>query len=92
MYGKDILQKISSLPINEWNLKAQSDNIRHIGPTSQDFHNTFGLGENENTISTVDADGVALAGIKELIQENQELRQAIANLTSEIEALKDRIE
>lgn len=88
--GKEILQKISSLPISEWNLKAQNDNIRHIGPTAQDFHNTFGLGESENTISTVDADGVALAGIKELIQENRELRDLISQLERRITELENR--
>ena len=77
---KDILQKISSLPISEWNLKAQSDNIRHIGPTAQDFYDTFGLGESEKTISTVDADGVALAGVQALLERIEELEKEVAEL------------
>jgi hypothetical protein len=81
--GEDILRKISSLPINDWNLKAQSDDIRHIGPTAQDFYDTFGLGESEKTISTVDADGVALAAIQGLLNKIEQLEKRIAKLEDE---------
>jgi hypothetical protein len=33
---------------------------------AQDFHAAFGLGESDRTITTVDADGVALAAIQGL--------------------------
>ncbi len=35
---------------------------------AQDFHAAFGVGEDERHISTVDADGVALAAIQGLYQ------------------------
>ena len=37
-----------------------------MGPTAQDFHGAFGLGEDPLRISTIDADGVALAGVRAL--------------------------
>ncbi|UCE66260.1 MAG: hypothetical protein JSU85_15680 [Candidatus Zixiibacteriota bacterium] len=89
--SRDILQKISSLPLHEWNFKAQADGIKHIGPTSQDFYNTFSLGESEKTISTVDAGGVALAGIQELIKAVNELKEENVKLKTEINELKQLI-
>ena len=50
------------MSIREWNYKAQHATIRHVGPTAQDFHAAFGLGEDPLRISTIDADGIALAG------------------------------
>jgi hypothetical protein len=81
--GNDILQKISSLNINEWNFKAQSDNVTHIGPSSQDFYNAFGLGESDKTISTIDADGVALAGIQALLEKIEKLEARVAELEAD---------
>ena len=37
-----------------------------MGPTAQDFRAAFGLGDFPLRINTVDADGVALAGVKAL--------------------------
>ncbi|HEY0548440.1 MAG TPA: hypothetical protein VGF13_02495 [Verrucomicrobiae bacterium] len=55
--------------------------VRHIGPMAQDFRSAFAVGENDRTITTVDADGVALAAIQGLNQkveeENGALRAAL---------------
>ena len=56
----------------QWNDKSQDESVRHIGPTARDFAAALGVGENDTTISTVDADGVALAAIQGLDQENQQ--------------------
>jgi hypothetical protein len=39
-----------------------------MGPVAQDFRAAFGLGDSDKTITTVDADGVALAAIQGLNQ------------------------
>jgi Chaperone of endosialidase len=78
--GQDVLAKIASMPIREWNYKAQDAAVRHVGPTAQDFHAAFGLGEDPLRISTIDADGIALAAIQALARENLELRQRIEAL------------
>ena len=66
MNGADVLAKIAGMPIREWNYKAQDAAVRHVGPTAQDFHAAFGLGEDPLRISTIDADGIALAAVKAL--------------------------
>ena len=57
---------MAAMSVREWSYKAQDASIRHMGPTAQDFHAAFGLGEDPLRIGTMDADGVALAGVKAL--------------------------
>jgi trimeric autotransporter adhesin len=64
--GRQVLQAVASLPISTWSYRAQDPSIRHIGPTAQDFHAAFQVGEDDGYISTVDEGGVALAAIQEL--------------------------
>ncbi len=64
--GEAVLTKITAMPVTEWSYTAQDEAIRHIGPTAQDFHAAFGLGEDPLRIGTLDADGVALAAVKAL--------------------------
>jgi hypothetical protein len=47
----------------------------------RDFAAAFGVGENDTTISTVDADGVALAAVQGLYQEDQQLKRDLAPST-----------
>ena len=61
---------------------------RHRGPTAQDFRAAFGLGEDDTTISTVDAQGVALAAVQGLFAVVQEKDGRIAVLESDVAALK----
>lgn len=79
----DILEKVARLPISRWSYETQSPDIEHIGPMSQDFYAAFGLGENEKGISTLDPDGVALAAIKALYNENKELKKQIQSVQAE---------
>jgi len=85
-----ILERVASMPIQRWNYKSQDDSIKHIGPTAQDFAAAFGVGENDTTISTVDADGVALAAIQGLYQENQQLKRDLAALKTQVNAMQSR--
>ena len=76
----EVLQKLAGIPIQTWSYMSQDSSIRHLGPMAQDFHAAFGLGEDERHISTVDADGVALAavqGLYGLLQEQEEQLQEI---------------
>ncbi len=79
-----ILQKVSTLPIQTWNYKTQSPEIRHIGPMAQDFYALFGLGEDQLHISTIDADGVAFAAIQGLYQLLQEKDAQITALQEQL--------
>jgi hypothetical protein len=84
-----VLEKIAAMPISTWNYKTQDDSIRHLGSTAQDFHEAFRLGEDDKHIYTVDAQGVALAGVQALYAE---FKRTLAEKDREIEALRARVE
>ncbi len=86
--GRDILERLASIPVETWNLKSQEPSIRHIGPMAQDFQAAFGVGEDETRISTTDADGVALAAIQGLYQIAQDKDEQIAELRGRLAALE----
>lgn len=82
--SREVLDKVAALPIQTWRYKGQDEAVRHIGPTAQDFRAAFGVGDSETGISTVDADGVALAAI-------QALHQALKAKDAEIDKLSKRL-
>ncbi len=63
--AEEVLQKVITLPISQWNYKADRS-TPHIGPMAQDFYAAFNVGPDDKHIATVDADGVALAAIQGL--------------------------
>jgi trimeric autotransporter adhesin len=88
-----VLAKVAALPITQWKYKVEHNGIKHLGPVAQDFYSSFGLGDNDKAIGTVDESGVALAAIQGLNQkleeENAELRQqndSLARRLNEVEA------
>jgi trimeric autotransporter adhesin len=93
-----LLETLAQVEITTWNYISQEDSIRHIGPMAQDFYAAFGVGEDQTHITTIDADGVALAAIQglyaenqELYAENQELRAQVNDLESRLTALEGAI-
>ena len=84
----EVLAKVAALPISTWNFKETQDH-RHLGPMAQDFFAAFGLGQGETTISSVDANGVALAAIQGL---NEKLEEALKRQGAENAALRARLE
>ena len=97
--GAEVLEKLNAMPVETWNYKGGA--IRHMGPMAQDFYAAFGLGPDDKHISTVDADGVALAGVQALyrmvgriVQEKdtqiQELTEQVRQLQESVQALQDR--
>lgn len=84
-----ILDKVASLNISEWNFKEHPGH-RHIGAMAQDFHRAFGLGADEKHISTIDADGIALAAIQALKQENDALKMIINDLLDRVETIESK--
>ena len=90
--GREILDRLATMPMASWNYKAQDSAIRHIGPVAQDFHEAFGVGEDEKRISSVDADGVALAAIQGLHAIVKEKELDIQNLKTQLSELKKMVE
>jgi hypothetical protein len=96
--GSTILAQLANLSIQSWNYRAQGAAIRHLGPTAQDFYAAFGIGEDERHISTVDADGVALAAIQELYRINlsqsqqiEQLKRRLNEKAQDTEQLRERL-
>ena len=89
--GQAVLSRLAALPIATWNYKAQPDSVRHMGPTAQDFREAFGLGEDEKHISTVDAQGVALAAIQALYETVTELKSEVADKDQQIVEMRARL-
>jgi len=58
--------------VREWRYTNESAGVRHLGPVAQDFQAAFGLGTDDKSIGTVDADGVALAAIQALNRKLEE--------------------
>ncbi len=85
--GFQILEGVASLPISTWRYHWEDPQVRHLGPMAQDWAATFGLGVNDTTIATVDASGVALVSIQALYQLIGELRQEVAVLHRQVNAL-----
>ena len=86
--ARAVLDKVTALSIATWNYKTQDPSIRHIGPMAQDFYAAFGVGDSDKTITTVDADGVALAAIQGL---NQKLTDELQRRDVENAKLKERL-
>ena len=88
--ARAVLAKVARLPISEWQYKTQAG-ARHIGPMAQDFHAAFAVGLDEKHITTVDADGVALAAIQGLNEKLDEKDAELSRLKSENETLAARL-
>ena len=107
--SQDVLRKLADMPISTWDYRAKEADpakakelgldsnwaeVRHMGPTSQDFYAAFGLGDDDRHISTLDADGVALAaiqGLYHLVQELQAENAALREEVSQLRALEARL-
>ena len=79
-----LLEKVAALSVRNYKMKDQDDGTRHIGPVAQDFHAAFGVGESDKGINTADADGVALAAIQALYEQNQALSRRVAELEAKL--------
>ncbi len=83
-----VLASITRMPIRSWSYRAEGAAIRHIGPTAQDFHAAFGLGNSDKAIGSVDADGIALLGIQALEKRTRLLEKENSVLRARLERLE----
>ena len=81
-----ILSKLSDLDIQQWTYKARPDE-KHVGPVAEDFYEAFGLGQGDENISTIDADGIMMLAIQEL---NRELKKQNEELRKENERISEQ--
>lgn len=91
--SKDVLAKVISMPVTEWNYKDDAADKRHIGPVAQDFHAAFDLnGADDKHISVVDEGGVALSAIQGLNQKLEEMKIELSRKDEVNAKLEQRLE
>jgi hypothetical protein len=86
--AEEILKKISQLEVTRWNYKTEGSAVTHIGPVAEDFWQLFKTGDSDKSIALIDETGVALAGVKALLEKVKTQEQQIVKLQQEIEKLK----
>ena len=98
---QEILMRLNELNITSWNYISDPDST-HIGPTAQDFYAAFGVGVDNQHISSIDTGGVALvaiqalnqqllaqnATIEQLTEQNERLQQQNADIMARLDALE----
>ena len=87
---EEILDRLANLPIQKWNYRNEGTEVTHIGATAQDFMAAFGLGDDDKSIGTLDADGVAMVAIQALndkVKEIDELKSELADLQRQVREL-----
>jgi hypothetical protein len=89
--GRAVLAKLASMPVYQWQPKGRNAHVRHYGPMAQDFHEAFGLGDDDRMIGMQDADGVALAAIQGLYAELLSREAALAAQGARIRDLEVRV-
>ena len=81
----EVLEKLALLPVTKWHYR-NDDKTWYMGPMAQDFMSTFGLGDKDTVIHSVNADGVALAAIKGLNTKVEDKSKALEARLSELES------
>jgi hypothetical protein len=85
---EEILRGIVSIPLNRWTLIHDPTRAPHLGPFSEDFYDTFNLGNDRLAIGQQDIDGVNFAGIQALEARTTRLRLENEALRRELEATR----
>jgi hypothetical protein len=87
--SRAVLEKLAALPITQWHYRWEEEGATpHIGPMAQDFKAAFYPGRDDKSITTQEADGVALAAIQGL---NQKLTEELKRRDAENTELKERL-
>ena len=86
---QELLERVARLPVTRWQYKGEPDDVHHIGPVAQDFRSAFDVGHDERYITTIDADGVALAAIQGLHELVLEKECRITELESRLESVTE---
>ena len=83
-----VLDRLAALPIREWSYKTDDPSVRHVGPMAQDFRAAFGLGTGDKHIDLIDAQGVTMAAVQALYQQNQELARKVERLQAQLNQVR----
>lgn len=84
----ELLEKLVALPVTQWNYKVDGDAVKHVGPVAEGFYAAFRVGDDDVTISALDAAGVSLAAIQELARRNKDQKKEIETLKAQVSELQ----
>ncbi len=82
--AEQIFNRLMELPVSQWTYDYEPG-IRHLGPMSQDFAASFGLGRTNRMIEMVDANGVNVVAIKALARRVVRLEAEVARLRTALD-------
>jgi hypothetical protein len=88
--GENVLAQLRGLPITTWTYKNDESGATHLGPMAQDFHQAFGLGEDNRHVAPLDVAGVALAAVKALEAKVRAKDAQLADRDAQIADLEKR--
>lgn len=74
---------VHKVPISTWSYEGD-ESVRHMGPMAQDFFDAFRLGDSRRHISSIDADGVAMAALQGLHAVHAKAQGVIHGLRAQV--------
>lgn len=84
--GREVLEKLAAVPVQSWHYQWESaEATPHLGPVAQAFKAAFYPGRDDQSITTLEFDGVALAAIQGLNQKLEARSQESAARSQLIE-------
>jgi hypothetical protein len=89
----DVLTSVEEMEVSTWEYRdedGEGKGVRHMGPTAEQFHDAFELGDSEEHINSMNLDGVALAAIQGLSEKVDDKDERIDDLEAENEQLRER--
>jgi len=93
---RQALDSVDSLEIATWEYERDEEGegtgVRHIGPMAEEFHKEFDVGDSDEHINSVNADGVTFAAIQGLSAELDERDERIEDLEAELDEKEERID
>jgi hypothetical protein len=76
----EVLERLVGLPVHTWTYGWDDESVKHMGPMAQDFAAAFGLGDRDDIIDMVDANGVLMAAVQALLDRVVALENEVAAL------------
>lgn len=87
---QEVLDTVMYLGIDRWQYTGEGD-FDHMGPTPEEFHTQFDLGNDDSHISNHNAEGVLFAAVQGLAERLADKEQRIQMQADRIEALERRL-
>jgi len=89
---REALAGVEEMEISTWEYKDEDGDgqgERHIGPMAEEFHEAFDVGDSDEHINSINADGVMFAAIQGLSERVDDARAEIAGRDERINELED---